>query len=257
MSKSDPTGAQYYKPLATADKASDWLFYLAALLSIVILAIDRKTHQALYDAVQTAFILATIGVFLSGVVIRVYFWPRAENSRRKDLFTDAFDVPLTAQPSEGYYNSRQQPGLRRMLASFMESSFFTQKITGTMLAWQRAKIIIYFGLWIVAVMNRTADIGTLALIVQALFSEQIFSKHIRLEWLHRRAEGIYGKAHSLFLQHSSTRNTKHFTACALEIMAEYETAKASASIVLSSRIFNRDNAAITAQWDAVRSKLSL
>ena len=156
---------------------------------------------------QTAFILATIGVFLSGVVIRVYFWPRAEDSRRKDLFTDAFDVPLTANPSEEYYNSSQPPGLRRMLASVMESCFFTEKITGTMLTWQRTKILVYFGLWIVAVMNRAADIGTLAIIVQALFSEQIFSKHIRLEWLHRRSEVIYSKAHSLFLQKSST---KHF-----------------------------------------------
>jgi hypothetical protein len=228
MSKSDPTGDQYYKPLARADKA--------------------------YDAIQTAFILATIGVFLSGVVIRVYFWPRAEDSRRKDLFTDAFDVPLTANPSEEYYNSSQPPGLRRMLASVMESSFFTAKITGTMLTWQRTKILVYFGLWIVAVMNRAADIGTLAIIVQALFSEQIFSKHIRLEWLQRRSEAIYSKAHSLFLQKSST---KHFMACSLEILCEYETAKASASIVLSSRIFNRDNPEITAQWDAVRSKLSL
>src|SRR5258706_9224235 len=91
----DPIGDKYFKPLERAEKYSDWLFYVAAALSIAALLVEKSSHPNLYELTQICFVLAVLGVFFLGIVILVHLRPLAEDKRRSALPSNASKIFLT------------------------------------------------------------------------------------------------------------------------------------------------------------------
>lgn len=254
MSKSDPIRTNYYNAVERADKASDVLFYLSAVLSIVSLFVEKATNPIAYDVVLTGFALSVVALFVIGLVSRLYWTPRAEDKRRQDFFSSACGVSLSHQRTDGYYNNDSTKPIERMAAQVLENSHFSKAIALRMARTERVKVVVYSGVWLICVLYRHADLGLVVAASQAVFSEQILSKWLRLEWLRIRFEKTYDDVHRMF---QSKPATQGFKAMTLESLGMYETAKATAAITLSSKLFLKLNDELSAEWEQIKAALSI
>lgn len=255
-SKIDPIRKRYYRPLEIAESSSDWLFLLVAALSILALALERTTHPRLYDLVQGAFVVSVLALFFLGLGIRLYWTPRADDKRRQDLLSNSFAVALTHEQTSGYYNNDQTNPLRRLCASLLENSFFSKNVTLKMAHGERIRVAVYALIWIFALLNRATDLALAAAMAQAVFSEQIISRWVRLEWLRMRFERVYEHLYRL-VQTTTNFNKEEFRVRVLEAFGEYETGKGYGGITLSARIFERLNPSLSLEWAEIRKTLNI
>jgi hypothetical protein len=254
MSRSDPIRTRYYDAVELADKVSDWLFYTNAALSVASLLVEKQAHPIAYDWILIFFAVAVAALFTIGLVSRLYLTPRAEDKRRQDFFTSAFGVSLTHEKTDGYYNNDFSEPIKRMAAQVLENSHFSKVIALRMARTERIKMIAYAVIWLICVLNRQTDLGIVVAASQAVFSEQVVSKWLRLEWLRIRFEKTYDDVYRLF---QSKPAAPKFNAMTLESLGMYETAKANAAITLSSKVFQRLNAELSAEWDRIRAELKI
>ncbi len=254
--KNDPIRARYYRPLELAEVCSDWLFWVAAALSISALAVERTSHPTLYDVVQGAFVVAVLGLFFVGLGVRLYWTPRAEDKRRQDLLSNSFAVAITHEQTAGYYNNEQTNPLKRLCASLLENSFFSKNVALEMARGERIRMAIYAIIWIVALLNRATDLALGAAMAQAVFSEQIIARWIRLEWLRMRFERVYERLYQL-IQTTTNCNKDEFRVRVLEAFGDYETGKGYGGITLSAKVFERLNPSLSKEWSKIRQMLRL
>jgi hypothetical protein len=237
-----------------AEKVSDWLFYLNALLSFCTLLVDQKAYPDAYDVVLLLFGISVVAMFALGMILRLYLTPRAEDKRRQDFFSSACNVSLIHQQTEGYYNNDIKDPIKRMAAQVLENSLFSKEIALRMARRERVKVAIYALIWLVLLHNRRTDLGWIVAASQAIFSEQILSRWFRLEWLRIRFEKTFDDVFRLFQTRPSIAQ---FNAHALDAVSMYETAKANAAITLSSEIFDGLNPTLSEEWDTVKATLKI
>lgn len=254
MSRSDPIRDNYFRAVEQAEVAANWLFYIGAALSLATLLVDRASQPNLYDGILAAFCFDVVVLFAVCTATRLYLTPRAEDKRRQDFFSSACGVNLTHEQTDGYYNNDERAPIRRIAAQVLENSHFSKKIALKMAQDERLKVGVYMALWFVCLLNRRSDLSVILAASQAVFSEQILSKWIRLEWLRSRFETTYDSTFRLF---QSKPKASEFNAMALETLSSYETAKANAAITLSSRHFERMNQNLSAEWEAIKESLKI
>lgn len=254
IDRSDPVGDRYYRPLRLADTASDWTFWITAFLSFAVILIDKKVAPKCYELANIIFILSVILVFIIGIACRLYLSPRAEDGRRKDLFSNSFNVDLTHETTRGYYNNNETNPFRRLAVSVMESSFFTCRICQEMLYRTRIAIAIYSIIWLSLALSRDIELEWVATIAQALFSEILISKWLRLEWLRSHSEKVYNNLSQL-LKAARSFNSPLTQAQVIEYLSSYETCKSNAGIVLSDIIFKKLNHSLSEEWNNILATL--
>lgn len=254
MSRHDPIRDDFYTPLERAELASEWLFHIGAALSISSFFVTKETTPELYPVVMIAFGLTVLFLFTTGLSIRFYFSPRAEDSRRKDFFSNAFNVNLTHRTTDGYYNNDQSNPIRRVAAQLLENSLFSKIIVLKMLAWERIKLGIYIAAWLALVLSRQTDFGLILAVSQAIFGEQIIARWVRLEWIRLRFEKTYDRAYVLL---ANNRSSNLFKAEVLDALTFYEATKSNASMQLSSRIFDKINPSVSQEWEGIKKTLKL
>lgn len=256
MPEVDTVGENYYKPLERAESVAGWLFWAVSILSIAALLVDRATYPVAYDAIQIGFVVCVLLFFVLGQAQKLYFFPRAEDARRREFLQNSFDVPLTDEETVGYYNNEQTNPLKRLAASTMESAYFTSNISRKMLVWQRAMTLGYVSLYLVAILYRSTDLEVLAVLAQVLFSEDLLSRWIRLEWLRNRSEKVFDSLNMMFVARPAFSGPVAQSQ-AIDLFSFYESTKSTAAILLSSCLFHKHNTKLTAKWERIRQKLHL
>lgn len=113
---------------------------------------------------------------------------------------------------------------------------------------------MYFFVWIVAILWRETPLDWLSTAAQVIFSEEIISRWLRLEWARNRVETIYESSHSLFQQNPPKDKLTAYTIAAL---VDYESGKALGGILLSQKLFNENNKSLSAEWEVVKAGLPL
>ena len=254
MSNADPIRNRYFDDVELADTATDWLFYVGAVLSVLSLLLDKSVYPRIYDWVQVGFLIDAIVLFVLGQVSRLYLTPRAEDKRRQDFFGRAFDVRLSHEVTDGYYNNDARDPNRKLAAQLLENSLFSKTIALSMARFERIKLLVYAMLWLVCVINRQSDLGVILAASQVVFSEQLVSRWLRLEWLRMRFEQTYDDVYRLF---QSRPAASTFAAMALDSLTSYEAAKSTAGITLSSGTFDKLNPSISNEWTSIKALLKL
>ena len=254
MSRFDPIRTNYFHAVEKAEKVTDRLFYMNALLSFCTLLVEQKTHPDAYDLVLLLFSISVVAMFALGMMLRLYLTPRAEDKRRQDFFSSACSVNLIHQQTDGYYNNDFKDPIKRMAAQVLENSLFSKEIALRMARRERVKVAVYALIWLVLLHSRRTDLGWIVAASQAIFSEQILSKLLRLEWLRIRFEETFDDVFRLF---QTKPSVAQFNAHALDALSMYETAKANAGITLSSTIFDDLNPTLSTEWDKVKTSLKI
>lgn len=136
----------------------------------------------------------------------------------------------------------------------LENSHFSKAIALRMARLERAKIAVYALAWLLGLLSRQTDLGILVAASQAVFSEQVVSKWLRLEWLRIRFEKTDDDVYRLF---QSRPAAPKFYAMTLESLGLYETAKAHGAVTLSSRLFRQLNDELSAEWERIKRALKV
>ncbi|MGY4507002.1 hypothetical protein [Bradyrhizobium sp. USDA 3650] len=249
--KIDPVGDRYFRPLVVADAATDALFYISAALSLLVPLIEQQAHPQLYAIAQWAFVMSVIALFTGSLAVRLYFSPRAQVRRYQDFLAHAFGKPLAAQQTSGYYNNAATTASRRIAAQVLENSFYSHDTVSQMVKVERIKIAAYALLYVLVILNRSTELATITVVAQIVFSEQVASRWLRLEWLRRECERTYDDVYRQF------QTKGQMDAFSIEALGRYEVAKATAAISLSSRIFQNSAQRADAEWAKIRAALGL
>jgi hypothetical protein len=254
IQKIDPIRDTYFVPLNRAEASSDALFYVGAVVSLVVFFVEKTSHPVIYSVLQGALIVSVLAMWALNAAIRSYFAPRAHDRRFEDFLSSALGVPLSGhEATEGYYHTDAQ-GVLGVGARLLENTLHS-KDTALRMAWcERAKAAVYVVLLVVAALNRTTDLSFLAIVAQAVFSEQLLSRWIRIEWMRHRFEAIHSELYRLF-QAKPTKD--RFNALVWSLVGQYESVKANAAITLSRKIFERRNQVVSAEWQRIRTLLDL
>lgn len=256
MAKSDPVRSEFYGPVEACEHACSLLFYVGAALSVAVLFVDRR-YPVWHDGLTILFSVTVIALFILSLMLRIYLLPRAEDRRRRDFFANAYRVNLAPAQTDGYYNNQESEPTRKIAMQVLEDAFFTKAILLRMARTERIRCVAYALLWLLCVFNRRVDMDVVLVACQAVFSEQVISRWIRLEWLRSRTERTYDDLYRDMIHRPIDAMTANFAALTMESMAQYETTKANAGITLSSRIFEKLNTELSGQWLNVRAALKL
>jgi hypothetical protein len=247
--RSDPIRDRFFKPWQTADTISNWLFFITAILSFLALLFDAKTESGPYNFFQTAFIIFATALFVLGQSTKLYFGPRAEGSRRQDFISYCLGANLTHLRTRDYYNNKETDPVRRTGAAVLENTLFTKTIVLRMLRSVRLWTLGYILVWLTALATRSTDLGWIAVAAQVLFSEQLVSRWLKMEWLRLKTEEIHNKLLSVFGTNSTPDVMKPYV---LDAFAGYEAAKANAGILTSENVFNNLNDSLSAEWNQIK-----
>lgn len=253
--RSDPIHEQFYKPLHVAEAWGDRAFYLSAALSIAVLFVTKDQQPLAFDILNALFVISVAGLFVIGLVSRLYFMRRADNARIRDFFEKAFAVPLTSTATVGYYNNAATDPIRRVAAMTMENAFFSKSIALKMLHRERSRAAVYVMIYLAALAMRRTEFTVLVAVSQFVLSEQVLVKWIKLEWLRKCFEEAYECTSQLF--QAAPKAVGPFRAQALAAFTMYETAKANAALTLSNDLFNQLNPDLSNQWDTIRAKFNV
>ena len=205
---------------------------------------------------QTTFIILVIVYFSISQISRFYLVPRAESMRRKQMLSDAFGAPLSHDKTSLYYNNDYPPSVQRLGSNTMENAFFSKEIASKMLCRKRLFTCCYAFLWVVAFSLRHNNLEVLSWITQVLFSGEIVAQWLNLEILRLRHERTYERLHDHFL-HEVGGNSPKAIATVLENFVTYESAKSSAGLLLSTKIFEEMNPSLTKRWNQIRQELKM
>ena len=112
----------------------------------------------------------------------------------------------------------------------------------------------YILVWIIALATRTTDLGWIALAAQVLFSEQLVSRYLRMEWLRSKTEAIHD---GLLAVYRSGAVSAAMEPHVWEAFSEYEAAKTNAGILASEKIFKGLNPTLSAEWEQIKQSANI
>lgn len=247
---------KYFKPVEHLNTWSGIFFYISALLAITIPLINGRVGERDFQYIAIIFVVVVVLHSAFQGIVSFYLLPRAERERRKQLLSNSIGVPLTHSRTNKYYNNEREAGLERLSANIMENAFFGKSLCVAMLKPERIKVALYSVLLLFALLSRESDLGVIVALTQTFFAGGILLGWIKLELLRIKNEGVYSSLYSLHLNQRRTFNANE-VAMVLDEFAEYECAKSSASIKLSSRMFHKLNASLTEEWDTIKRTVGL
>ncbi len=244
---------RYYIPVENCDKAAKFFFWGSAFFSIVTL-FTNNIWISINHIPVILFVIFVSGNLIATLSLRFYLIPTAEQKRRKQLLSNAFNVSLTSEETRHYYNNAFTDPLKRLGANVMENSFFSKSICLEMAKFERMRTGLYVLIWLIAVLYRSTDLELIGLITQTVFSLEVAGRLISIEFLRSKNETIYDTLYNEFF-HKVDLSTPKGMASILDAFVTYETAKAIAGIMLSRKIFYRLNKSLSEEWEAVKEKL--
>jgi hypothetical protein len=181
----------------------------------------------------------------------LYFSPRAQKRRYEDFLSHAFGTALSHRQTTKYYNNSATATPNRIAAQVLENSFYSRDTSSSMATEERFKIAVYVLIWIIAVLNRSTDLSAIGVAAQIVFSEQVISRWLRIEWLRLKCEALFDELFQLIKSGTSLE------VASVKVLGEYEIVKATAAITLSTRLFKRNEERTTREWAEIRKTLGI
>lgn len=245
---------KYYKQLNFIDLVCTLLFWLNALISILIFFLNG--YQLARETLTYIFIITTVLFFIADNYLSIYLIPSVEGKRRVHLLSKSLDVPLDYETTQKYYNNHIEPSILKLGAHIFENSLFSKEVTARMCTIERRKILLYAVLWITSLTIRTVNLEFIAIISQTLFASTLLTKWLKLEYLRIKNEQLYNCLYDLFLLRRDNDDAR-VSAKFLDCFVSYEAAKAYSGIKQSSKIFFQINDEYTEEWERIKRKLDI
>jgi len=254
--KEDPINKNLYDPLEKAEKASEILFWAIAFLSLLPITLTHFTHPLINEIISYSLVINIIILIISiilSLAIRLYLFPKAENARRKDFISDTFKVELTDLRTKGYYNNEERHPSSRMELSVLEDLLYTKGVIQNMIINTRIKALVWLIIFVTTILLRGSSLEAIYTISLAVFSENILVKWARMEWILNKTEKLYNDTYRI-LQLKLPED--ELLPLAIDAFVDYETDKATAGILSSSKVFYKLKPTLDEEWLKIKTNLS-
>lgn len=182
----------------------------------------------------------------------MYFCNNAENERRKSLLKESFDVNTTLRDTNKYYNNEAQPSIEKLGLNCFESIFFTKKVVDMMLPVSIVKISILAIIYVILMM-KLENMDLLLVITQTLFSAEIMFSFIKLCYYKFQLDKVFKEFQNIFFV-IGLKN-KDVNVLILDATMDYECLKSYCKILISSKIFFKNNEKWSKEWKKILSKI--
>jgi len=243
---------KYYSTAKRIDKIANRVFYAVATSAIAIPLLKIGSVKA---AVSVAFIVLVITYFILRYSTTLFFLPKSERMRRKQLLSDSLGLPLIAETTQEYYNNPYTPSVKRFGANILENSFFTQHVLEKMLVGERIRVGLFFILWVIAVTSNRICEDVIIVFSQSIFSAEIIARWVAMEVYRLRCAEVYNDLFKFFA--NKLHNGMGSFPCVVDSFSDYECAKASASIITSTKLFDKLNPQLSLEWERIKEKLGI
>ena len=248
---------KFYKPIDYCGKVVNISFWISVVFSLILPNLATFTDNfIIQDIVKILFILTVLIHAIATYINKLYFIPTADSYRRKQLLSNAFDIPIIPEETLGYYNNSIEPSYKRLAVNVLENAFFSNKVCNEMGKKLRIIIPVYFLIWFFIIFHRKSDLNLILILTQIIFSSNILYDWINIEILRYKNKNVFNQLYSLLLQKNNLSTPVDIVRI-LDIFVYYESSKALASLKQSSKIFFKINHDLSSEWNKVKHKLNL
>jgi hypothetical protein len=244
-----------YKNAKSFHSINNYLLYISFLMSIIIIFIDNHiikvlTPEKLISTLNSILSIIAILYFVFDIV-QNYIFQRAEQHRRADFVDNSLGTTLADKNSTGYYSNESiYKGLYKMGINCFEDSFFSMKISSKMINIELIKSF-FITLAFLSLAFFT-NLKLLNAIIQLTLPFVILQRTIRLILFNIRIKELYNDFKIAFELKPSERD-QHL----LYFVLRYETIISWGSILLSTKIFNKLNKELTAEWSKIKIRYEI
>lgn len=244
---------KYYKSVENNEALIKVLLFITSCLSFSPFFYDYINFDK--KILTILFIISTSIYFIASQYQRYILIPKAERMRRKQLLSNAFNIALIPENTVNYYNNDSEPSIKRLGINVLENSLFSKTVAEKMLIKTRIISCIFIVFWLSMIIYENSNFDFVMTISQLVFSGTVVINWLNLEVLYHRYSNVYSKLYEHFL--SSNTNVLIEKVFILDALIEYESAKASAGIKLSSKIFENINPSISEEWIRIKNTLNI
>lgn len=229
------------------------LLYLASF----ILSIVQHSSTLIPDN----YFLIITGIIIVSLFsinrVKVQTLGKANDLRRKFFFDDAFDNKKLPHKNKEYFDNNDiSGGLHKALANLHENSLFTSKITNMMLPcyWIKSSLILLAFL-ISLFCNGLNEVNSILL--SFLLSGSIIIKTFNLQTIQDETNNVLIQANAICDRYEKTEDLSLYTSDILELLLKYEETLCGSEIILSDRIYNKINLALTDEWKELKNNYKI
>ncbi|NTV92578.1 MAG: hypothetical protein HGA72_04680 [Chlorobiaceae bacterium] len=259
--KEDPISENLYNPLEKAEEVSERLFLAITVMSLLLIVLTEVistqfNHKELQTITSVLLVLNIIAIASSvalNLFIRLKLFPRAEDARRKDFVSKAFNVHLTSLRTKGYYNNEGHHPSTRIGLSVLENLLYTKRVLQSMIITIRIQALGWLIIFVSIILIRGSSLEVIYAISLVVFSENILVKWARMEWILDKAEKLFDDTYRILQLKLSDDELLPY---AIDAFVDYEKDKATASILSSSKVFNKLQPSLDEEWEKIKTNLS-
>ena len=223
------------------------LIVIGSLLSLSLFAkffFDK--FKDIVCIIDLAICLISIFSVISEIMFS-YFYQKAGEEKIKDLVDNSLNSKLSDNNSKGYYtNDEISYGLPKLGGNNFESVFFTKSIVRKMIKKEAIFFGFVFFIYICSVLFLEKNI--LIIILQLLLPIQIMKEFITLCLFYSKVKDIYEDYKKIY---STTTKNKRVPYIIKNIIL-YEKLLSNYSIMLSSRIYRKQNDKLSKEWNLIK-----
>ena len=246
-----------YAKAKVGDAAILYITVVASIIALASAVLSSFSFEWVASVNNIADILSCF-ILIIMALITVYcerIQIHAEDERRKVNIDNSFNKGFAEQPSDEYYtNDHEKAGISRLSLNHFESCFFTHNIASEMVVsariWTILAIIVIMASMILKDSKLFACICNLGIISLAL------SEWIRLEVLCLRTKEILAR----YRCHYSTKIKCDRLSQDSELILlalDYEAALSWSHILLNEKIYERENAKLSREWNEIKTRYYL
>ena len=248
-----------FKEAENYKKWLDRIEFTATVFSIVntIVCYWLQYPNLIQIIISGIILLFTTGIFYLQRRFEAIY-RQAEEIRRDGLIDNSFNTTLANIESQEYYDTEYvDSGIKKLLASIHENSFYSEQIVAYMFKRTEQKIIFVFILLIIMAIISSVTSQVFSAILQSFLSINYLGSYLKLRDLKLKLEQIQHNCKSI-ASNIKTLKTKTIPkkqqAIIIREVIHYETALAYTSTMLDSKFYNKINAKATGEWKEMQNR---
>lgn len=244
-----------YKAINKVSSIASFVLYTSALIALILLFIDKTTFVAnkeLYNKnLNSGLAILAILYFLIDIV-QNYLFQQAELNRKNDFIDNSFETKLSDENSHGYFSNDSFPaGIYKLGVNGFENSFFSKAISKKMIFPSITKVALILILFLLVIFY--TDQSTLIALIQIALPFTIIQQTIKLIFFHYHIKRVVDTYKHIFANVANSKKSPLI----IDNVINYEKTLSWSGIQLDSKLFNKHNAKLTIDWEALKTKYSL
>jgi len=240
-----------YKKSENASIIAKYLFLANIILACIAIT---SSSTSWFDVIIIVELIVSILFAVTDILDEIWFLYNAQHERRKSFLSNSLGTNLSDFKTDGYYNNSHDPSVIRMGINCFENVYFSKNIAAKRALWEFAKALLCI-LFLILSCLLAKEKNVVFMISQFIFSEILISNSIRSLAFYIKINQLYERFRNEFLV-LGIKNDDQLISIVDSVM-EYECLKSSFHIMLSSKVFNKNNPEWTIKWSDMEKEIEV